>query len=204
MISYGFIITSLIVILMPGTGVIYTVSTGICGSKKDSIAAALGCTAGIIPHLLASSIGLSAVFYTSSLIFQVIKMIGVVYLLYLGLGMIRDRSAFKIDEETKENNKIKIIIKGILINLLNPKLTLFFFSFLPQFIADDNTAYFRQLVLLGGVFMVLTFVVFIQYGLLANYFKNLILKSPGLIRRIQQAFGFIFIGLAAKLALSDE
>ena len=204
MISYGFILTSLIVVLIPGTGVIYTVSTGLIGSKKDSIAAAVGCTAGIIPHLVASIVGLSAIFHTSALIFRVIKMIGVAYLLYLGLGMIRNKGGFTINEGTKEESKLKIISKGILINLLNPKLTLFFFSFLPQFILNNVNGYMYQMIILSVFFMGLTLIVFIMYGVLANYFKSLIATSPNITRRIQQLFGIVFIGLAAKLALSDD
>jgi len=204
MISYVFILTSLIVVLIPGTGVIYTVSTGIIGSKKDSIAAAVGCTAGIIPHLVASIVGLSAIFHTSALVFSVIKMIGVAYLLYLGVGMIRNKGGFTINERIKEESKLKIISKGILINLLNPKLSLFFFSFLPQFITNNVNGYLYQMIILSVFFMVLTLIVFIMYGVLANYFKSLIAASPNITRRIQQLFGIVFIGLAAKLALSDD
>ena len=204
MISYVFILTSLIVVLIPGTGVIYTVSTGLIGSKKDSIAAAVGCTAGIIPHLVASIVGLSAIFHTSALIFRVIKMIGVAYLLYLGVGMIRNKGGFTINERIKEESKLKIISKGILINLLNPKLSLFFFSFLPQFITNNVNGYLYQMIILSVFFMVLTLIVFIMYGVLANYFKSLIAASPNITRRIQQLFGIVFIGLAAKLALSDD
>lgn len=203
MISYGFILTSLVIILMPGTGVIYTVSTGITGSKKDCIAAAIGCTAGIIPHLIASIVGLSAIFHTSALLFHVIKMIGIAYLLFLGFGMIRNNGGLKINEGTKEENKFKIMTKGILINLLNPKLTLFFFSFLPQFILKENN-YLYQMMLLSIVFMGLTFIIFVLYGLLANYFKTIINSSAKMTRRLQQLFGIVFIGLAAKLAFSND
>jgi len=204
MISYGFILTSLIIVLMPGTGVIYTVSTGILGSKKDCIAAAVGCTAGIIPHIVASIVGLSAIFHASALLFHVIKMIGIAYLLFLGFGMIKNNSGLKINEGNKEGNKLKIISKGILINLLNPKLTLFFFSFLPQFILNKENDYLYQMIILSIVFMGLTLIVFILYGLLANYFKIIINTSTNITRRIQQLFGIVFIGLAAKLAFSDN
>lgn len=204
MISYGFILTSLIVVLIPGTGVIYTVSAGITGSKKDSIAAAIGCTAGIIPHLIAGISGLSAILHTSALVFRVIKMIGIAYLLYLGYGLIRDKACIEIKEGIMVGNKMRIIIRGILLNLLNPKLTLFFFSFLPQFITNYQYSYIHQMITLSVFFMGLTLVIFIMYGLLANYFKQLFIGSPGLTRRIHQSFGIIFIGLAAKLALSDD
>jgi len=204
MISYGFILTALIIILMPGTGVIYTISTGIMGSKKDCLAAAVGCTAGIIPHLAASIVGLSAIFHTSALLFQVIKMIGTAYLLFLGFGMIKNSNEVMINEGNKENNRLKIISKGVLINLLNPKLTLFFFSFLPQFILDKEKGYLYQMVLLSVIFMGLTLIVFILYGLLANRFKTIITSSKNINRRLQQLFGVFFIGLAAKLAFSDD
>ncbi len=204
MISYGFILTSLIVILTPGTGVIYTVSIAISGNKRDSITAAFGCTAGIIPHLITSMIGLSAIFYASSILFKIIKIIGVAYLFYLGIGMIRNKSNIQITEGIKENNKVKIFLKGILINLLNPKLSLFFFSFLPQFIDSIYKSYLPQIILLGAFFMIMTLIIFILYGLLANYFKQLILNSAVIANRIQQSFGLLFIGLAAKLALSDD
>lgn len=203
MISLEFVLTSLLIVSMPGTGVIYTVSTGITGSRKDSIVAAVGCTAGIIPHIAASIIGLSAIFHTSALVFQVVKMIGVVYLLYLGIGMIRNKGGLQINEGIKESAYM-IIGKGVLINLLNPKLTLFFFSFLPQFIDNSANSYLYQMTVLSIFFMVVTFIVFILYGFLANYFKNFIVSSPNVMRRIQQSFGIIFIGLAAKLALSDN
>lgn len=204
MISYGFILTSLIVVLIPGTGVIYTVSTGIMGSKKDSIVAALGCTVGIVPHLVASIVGLSAIFHMSAYIYHIIKMIGVAYLLYIGWSMIRDKDGLIINEVSKEKSMLKIIVKGILINLLNPKLTLFFFSFLPQFILNNENGYLYQMIILSVVFMSLTLIIFILYGVLANYFKSLIVTSSKLTRRIQQSFGLVFIGLAIKLALSDD
>jgi len=204
MLSYGFILTSLIIVLIPGTGVIYTISTGITGSKKDCIAAAIGCTAGIVPHIIASILGLSAILHTSALLFQVIKMAGIAYLIFLGFGMIKNNGGLKINGENKEGNKLKIISKGILINLLNPKLTLFFFLFLPQFIQSKENSYFYQMIILSTVFMGLTLIVFILYGLLANYFKIIINTSANITKRIQQLFGIVFIGLAAKLAFIDN
>lgn len=203
MISYGFLITSLVVILIPGTGVIYTVSAGIAGSKRDSLAAAIGCTAGIIPHIIAGAMGLSIVLYSSSIIFRIMQIAGAVYLVYLGIGMIRDHGIIEIRGEISETGFIRIIVKAVLINLLNPKLTLFFLSFLPQFITSD-TYFSYQLIILGGIFMALTFLIFILYGLLANYFKLIILNSPVIMKRIERFFGLIFIGFAAKLVLSDK
>ncbi|MBH1942578.1 LysE family translocator [Mobilitalea sibirica] len=204
MISLGFILTSLLIIIIPGTGVIYTISTGIVGTKKDSIIAAIGCTVGIVPHLIASIVGLSAIFHMSALVFQTIKIIGIVYLLYLGWSMIKDKDGFKINNVSKDKSTLKIIVKAILINMLNPKLTLFFFSFIPQFIQNNKHGYMYQMIILSLIFMGLTLIVFILYGILANYFKRLIVSSPKITHRIQQLFGLIFIGMAIKLALSDD
>lgn len=204
MISWEFLFTSLVIVLIPGTGVIYTVSAGLTGSKRNSIIAAVGCTLGIIPHLTAGILGLSAILHTSAFIFQIIKIIGVIYLIYLGYGLLVNKSTIKINEEFELKQNLKIIGKGILINLLNPKLTLFFFSFLPQFISDSSSNYFYQMILLSIIFMGLTLVIFIIYGILANYFKQLFMKSPQMIKRIQQSFGAIMIGFAVKLALSED
>ncbi|MBN2041806.1 MAG: LysE family translocator [Spirochaetes bacterium] len=204
MISFGFMLTSLIVVLIPGTGVIYTVSTGITGSRRNSIAAAVGCTLGIIPHLTAGILGISAILHASAQIFQIIKIIGIIYLIYLGYGLLFNKNGIEINENNRLENDLKIIGKGILLNLLNPKLTLFFFSFLPQFITATDSGYIYQMTVLSIIFMALTLFIFIIYGILANYFKQLFIKSPRITRRIQQGFGAVLIGFAAKLALSED
>ncbi|ADK79794.1 LysE family translocator [Sediminispirochaeta smaragdinae] len=204
MISLGFIVTSLIVVLVPGTGVIYTVSTGIAGSKRNSIAAAIGCTLGILPHLAVGILGISAVLQASAQIFKVIKIIGTLYLLYLGYGLLSSKQKIEINGGEKTEHDGKIIVKGILLNLLNPKLTLFFFSFLPQFITNPNANYFSQMLLLSSIFMGLTLVIFALYGILAHYCKQLFLNSPKITRRIQRGFGLILVGFAAKLAFSED
>ncbi len=201
MINIGFIVTSLIVILVPGTGVIYTITTGLSSNKRNAILAAFGCTLGILPHILAAIFGLSAIMHASAQVMQIIKIIGILYLLYLGIGMIRSKNEIVIEEGSKEN-PLKIIGKAILINLLNPKLTLFFLSFLPQFISHGSVGVRTQMTVLSFIFMILTFLVFCLYGLLANMFKKL-LSSPKVIKRIQQGFGAVLIGFAGKLALED-
>jgi threonine/homoserine/homoserine lactone efflux protein len=204
MFSFSFLITSLIVVLIPGTGVIYTISTALTGSRKDGIIATIGCTLGIVPHLVAGILGVSALLHFSAEIFQVIKVAGTFYLIYLGYNLIKSKNIIEFDNKKKKKRYIGIIIKGILINLLNPKLTIFFFSFLPQFLVNSKTSYSSQMIALGLVFMVLTLIVFILYGLLANYFKKIIIGSKKLTYRIQQGFGIILIGFAARLALSEN
>lgn len=199
--TYTFLITSLIIILIPGTGVIYTVSLGITEGRKKSVFAALGCTAGIIPHLCISIALSSLLMRMNHTIFSVIKYMGVLYLIYLGLGMIFSKEKVQLSEMQTETHALAIIRRGILINLLNPKLTLFFFSFLPQYISSDSTYYMTESALLGILFMVLTFIAFVGYGVLAGTAKKWLYKSPKQMSFLQKCFGCIFIIFAIKLAV---
>ena len=204
MLSVEFLLTSLVVVLVPGTGVIYTVSTGLVHRWKASIAAALGCTAGIIPHLTASILGLSAILHMSARAFQVIKFAGALYLLYLAWGMWQDTGSLKLDRSQPRRNPGQIALKGILINILNPKLTIFFFAFLPLFVLPDAGSPTTQMIGLSAVFMGMTLVIFAAYGVLASAISKYLIQSPKAIRRMQRSFAVIFAGLAAKLALSEQ
>ena len=129
--SYEFLLTSLIVVLLPGAGVIYTVSTGLFEGWRASIAAAFGCTVGIVPHLVVSSLGLSTLLHTSALAFQVIHLVGAAYLLFLAWTMWRETGSLQFSAEQVKNRKLgSVVWKAILVNLLNPKLSVFFLSFL--------------------------------------------------------------------------
>jgi threonine/homoserine/homoserine lactone efflux protein len=200
---YAFFITSLIVILIPGTGVIYTISTGIMEGKKKSILAAIGCTAGIVPHLCVSIALSSLLMQMNNTILTVIRLAGALYLLYLGTGMIFSKSSPSFEQTDIRRGSAAIIRRGVLINLLNPKLTLFFFSFLPQYLNSDNGSYVLQSLLLGLAFMVLTLLVFIGYGVLAGTAKALFIGSPKRISILQKCFGAVFVGFAVKLALAS-
>lgn len=204
MITLNFLLTALIVVLIPGTGVIYTISTGLTRGKRASIVAALGCTAGIIPHLLATVLGLSAVMHTSALAFQVFKYAGVAYLFYLAYAAWRDKSAFALDTTPQHATAGSLVIKALLLNILNPKLTLFFLAFLPQFIAHDGPAPLLQLLTLSGFFMAMTFGVFVLYGLLAHAFRQAVIESPRVQTWLRRSFAAAFAGLAIDLALTDR
>ena len=138
MFNTEFLITSLVVVLIPGTGVIYTVSTGLFLGWRASIAAACGCTAGIIPHLSASILGLSAILHMSAVAFQAVKYAGAAYLLYLAWSMWRDTGALKFNSPSHKNGLRQIATRGFLINILNPKLSIFFLTFLPLFISANG------------------------------------------------------------------
>ena len=204
MITLNFLVTSLIVVLIPGTGVVYTISTGLTLGRRASIFAALGCTAGIVPHLLATVLGLSAVMHTSAVAFQALKYVGAVYLFYLAYATWRDKTAFAVDKTSSQATARKLITKAFLINILNPKLTIFFLAFLPQFIARDAPAPLLQLLTLSGVFMAMTFAVFVVYGYLANAFRRAVIESPRIQAWLRRGFAAAFAGLAVNLAFSER
>lgn len=204
MISTEFLITSLIVVLIPGTGVIYTISTGLFQGSRASMFAALGCTAGIIPSLIACIFGLAIIIHTSAIAFQVIKFAGVAYLLYLAWSMWREVGALELKDDGHAVDVFVISLKGFLINILNPKLTLFFLAFLPQFIPEQAEDPLINMLVLGGVFMGMTLFVFILYGLLANSVRGYIASSPKIIKYVQRTFAVSFAMLGAKLALSER
>jgi threonine/homoserine/homoserine lactone efflux protein len=204
MISLEFLITSLVVVLAPGTGVVYTVSTGIVQGRKASIFAALGCTAGIIPHLLATVLGLAAVMHTSALAFSVLKYAGVAYLFYVAYATFKDRSAFAVDSSVSKTSARTLVTRAFLMNILNPKLTIFFLAFLPQFVNPVQYEPMTHLLVLSAVFMGLTFVVFVFYGFLAHAFRRLVIESASAQKLLRYGFSAAFAGLGAKLALVEK
>lgn len=204
MFQTEFLITSLVVVLIPGTGVIYTVSTGLFCGWRASIAAALGCTLGILPHLTASILGLSAILHMSAIAFQIVKYAGVIYLLYLSWSMWRQTGSLTLSASDATKSLGQIIVRGILINILNPKLSIFFLAFLPLFVAPDVSSPMFQMSVLSAVFMAMTFIVFVLYGLSANYVRKHIVSSPKVITWLQKSFAAIFAALGAKLALAEQ
>lgn len=204
MITLEFLITSLIVVLIPGTGVIFTVSTGIIQGRKASVFAAIGCTAGIVPHLLATVLGLAAVLHTSAVAFQALKFGGVAYLLYIAYATWRDKAAFAIDSNSSASSALALMTRAFLLNILNPKLTIFFLAFLPQFVEPAAASPLAQLLVLSGVFMVMTFAVFVVYGFLAHSFRKAVIESPRVQAWLRRSFAAAFVGLGVNLAASEK
>ena len=204
MISIEFLVTSLIVVLIPGTGVVYTVSTGLVQGRRASLFAALGCTLGIVPHLLATVFGLATLLHASALAFQLLKYAGVAYLFYVAIATWGDRAAFAVDARAALSSPARLVLKAFLLNILNPKLTLFFLAFLPQFVAADAAQPLLQLLVLSALFMAMTFVVFVAYGCLAHVFRTAVIESPRVQGWLRRSFAATFAGLGVNLALSDK
>ncbi len=191
-------------VLVPGTGVIYTVSTGLTQGRKASVFAAIGCTAGILPHLMVTVLGLAAVMHMSALAFQTIKCAGVAYLLYVAYATWRDKSAFAIDGNHTTSSAAGLIVKALLLNILNPKLTIFFLAFLPQFVRPGTTKPLFQLLLLSVTFMAMTFVIFVVYGVLADAFRRVVIESPSVQTWLRRGFAATFAALGVNLAFTEK
>ncbi|MBT2969948.1 MAG: lysine transporter LysE [gamma proteobacterium symbiont of Ctena orbiculata] len=199
-----FLLTSLIVVLMPGTGVLFTVSTGLTRGWRASIFAATGCTLGILPHLVASVLGLTAILHTSAVAFQLFKLLGVCYLFYLAWTMWKQSGAIRFDSAPASGGYGRTVVQAFLINILNPKLSLFFLAFLPQFVPADLPNPITYMLGLSMVFMLMTLVVFVGYGILANQIRSYMFQSPLLVRGIQRLFSGLFLVMGIKLAAMER
>jgi len=199
-----FLLTSLIVVLIPGTGAVYTITTGITLKWKASIVAAIGCTLGIIPHVLASILGLSAILNMSAQVFSVLKLVGSAYLLYLAWNMWREAGKLELNKKNTETSISQIILKAIAINLLNPKLTIFFFAFLPLFVSRNSSSPTLEMIMLSVIFMGITLLVFALYGILSSGISAYLINSSKAVKRMQQAFAIILAGFAIQLAVSEK
>jgi len=204
MLNTEFLLASLVVVLIPGTGVVYTITTGLMLEWRASLAAAIGCTLGILPHILASILGLSALLNMSAQVFSVLKWAGAIYLLYLAWNMWREAGRLEIDRRSTETSLSKIILKAIAINLLNPKLTIFFFAFLPLFVSKDSSSPTWEMVMLSAVFMGITLIVFALYGILASSISAYLVNSSKTVKRLQQGFAVILAGFAIQLGLIEK
>jgi threonine/homoserine/homoserine lactone efflux protein len=204
-VSIEFLLTSLVVILIPGTGVVYTVSSSIGGGRRRGLFAAVGCTLGILPHMLAAMLGLSGIMHAGSVVFEVVRWAGVAYLVFMGFSMIRDAGTLPLDDQGAPGDSAGAIVwRGVLLNVLNPKLTLFFFAFLPQFLDASPGLLDVKLIELGGIFMLMTLAVFAVYAIASAAIRDLVLAAPVARRWIERAFGAILIRFAAKLAFTDR
>jgi threonine/homoserine/homoserine lactone efflux protein len=205
--TLSFLVTSLIVVASPGTGVLYTLAVALAQGSRASIAAAFGCTLGILPHMLAAMLGLAAVLHTSALAFAALKWCGVLYLLYMAWQALRESGALSIaaaDGQAKARSHRRVIVTGILINILNPKLSIFFLAFLPQFIATDEAWPVAKMLELSGVFMLMTFAVFVLYGLFAAAVRDRVITRPKVMAWLRRSFAAGFAALGAKLAFAER
>jgi threonine/homoserine/homoserine lactone efflux protein len=244
LVSVEFLLTSLIVIVSPGTGVLYTLAAGLARGARAGVVAAFGCTLGIVPHMAAAILGAAALLHASALAFQTFKWLGVAYLLYLAWNALRARGALRIDaapypdpdpaaaakggvlrvdaaaypdpdpaaaaeggasgKETIFRADLKVTVEAILINILNPKLSIFFFAFLPQFVGAGEAHPLARMAVLSVVFMALTFVVFVGYGLFAAKIREHVVARPRVLAWMRRTVAAAFLALGVRLALAER
>ena len=202
--SFEFLITSFIVVASPGTGVLYTLAAGLSRGSRASVVAAFGCTLGIVPHMAAAILGLAALLHTSALAFEIFKYLGVAYLLYMAWNTLRERGALNVEKETGARTAMQVTVEAVLINILNPKLSIFFLAFLPQFVSTDEAQPLPHMLALSAVFMLMTFVVFVAYGLFAASVRDHVISRPRVMTWMRRTFAGAFALLGAKLAFTDR
>jgi threonine/homoserine/homoserine lactone efflux protein len=203
-VDIAFLLTSLIVVASPGTGVLYTVAAGLSSGRRASVVAAFGCTLGILPHMAAAIVGLAALLYTSALAFETLKYLGVAYLLYMAWRTLREQGALQLAAGGGDRASKDVIFSAIAVNLLNPKLSIFFFAFLPQFVAADAPDRVPRMLELSAVFMLMTFVVFAGYGLFAAAIRSRVITRPRVLTWMRRCFAGAFVALGLKLALAER
>lgn len=202
--SIEFLLTTLIIVASPGTGVVYTLAAGLSRGARASILAAFACTLGIVPHLVAALSGIAALLHTSAILFEIVKYAGVAYLLYMAWQSLREHGALRVDAGADPRTPWQVLVDGVLINLLNPKLSIFFVAFLPQFIAPTEPNILARMLELSGVFMLATFIIFAVYGLCAAAVRDKVTGSPRVMAWMRRTFAAAFVALGAKLALTER
>lgn len=201
-----FWVTSIVVTATPGTGALFTIAAGLARGARAGLVAALGCTLGIVPHMALALTGAAAVLAASSVAFETIKWLGVAYLLYVAWGTWRQTGVLSppTDESDELPSTGKVIGSAILVNLLNPKLTLFFFVFLPMFVNPAADGAVWRMAGLGGVFMAITLAIFAVYGVCAAWLRQYVVGRPRVMRWIGRGFAASFAVLAVMLAFTRQ
>jgi threonine/homoserine/homoserine lactone efflux protein len=202
--SLEFLLTSLIIVASPGTGAIYTIAAGLTRGAKASLLASFACTLGIVPHLIAAMMGLAALLHASALAFSIVKYAGVAYLLWMAWQTLKEQGALSVEAAADERSAWRVLVDGLALNVLNPKLSIFFVAFLPQFIAANEASPMARMLELSGVFMAMTFVVFALYGLFAAAMRDKVVSRPAVMAWLRRTFAAAFVALGAKLALTER
>lgn len=199
-----FIVTSLLVILVPGQDMVLVMSRGMAQGARAGIVTAAGVSVGLLCHTILAALGLGALLLSSELLFTILKYVGAAYLAYLGTKLILTKASELELESSNESSLKRLFIEGSLSNISNPKITIFYFAYLPQFISNDikNPAFY--LIVLGISFSVLTFLVKAPIGFFAGITSTWIRTRPIVLETINKISGTILIGLGAKLALEQR
>lgn len=201
--SVEFFLVSLILAIVPGTGVVFTLACAMSQGLRGAIWGAVAGAVGVIPHLVAAGLGLSALLLAYPAIYDGLRILGGAYLLWLALQAWRQRHS-ALEAGSVSASGARIVAQGALINLLNPKLTLFFVSFLPQFVPATDPAPMLTMGLMGLVLVAQTFVVFLVYGAVAARAGDLLRRRPRIMTLFHTAIATLFAGLGLRVILAGR
>jgi threonine/homoserine/homoserine lactone efflux protein len=202
---YMFIAASFLLCLAPGPDNIYVLTQGMTKSKKAAIVTTLGLTSGLVIHTSAAVLGISVIFQTSQLAFDIVKYIGALYLLYIAYQAFKHRNDSLDLSVTNSSQELKkLYIKGFIMNILNPKVSIFFLAFLPQFVTTTNGNIPLQMAILGAIFMILTLIIFSSIGIAGNLLSAKLLENPKITKYMNILTSFVLFSLGIKLALSEK
>lgn len=201
---YLFVSVSLILLLSPGPNTIYVVTKGMTEGRNAALKALLGASTGDLFQVLAASFGLAVLLQASALAFFIIKMLGAGYLLYVGIRcLLNKEKMFEEQADVKTNGK-DLFFTGFVTSALNPKTTLFFLSFLPQFIDTKSVYAQQQMLLLGAVFVIMGFLVLSVYALASAKIRSWITGNDQIQAYFNWITGLIFIGFGLRVAFSER
>ncbi|MGB6329304.1 MAG: LysE family translocator [Halarcobacter sp.] len=202
---YLFIAASFLLCLAPGPDNIYVLTQGMTKSKKAALITTFGLCSGLIIHTTAAAFGISVIFKTSEVAFNIVKYAGALYLLYIAFQAFRYRNqALDLSVQNSSSELKKLFVKGFFMNVLNPKVSIFFLAFLPQFVSPENGNVPLQMVSLGAIFMILTIIIFSSIGIAGNMLSAKLLEKPSIVKYMNILTSFVLGALAVKLALSSR
>ena len=199
-----FLAASALLTVAPGPDIIYVLTRGVSQGRKAGIAAALGFASGCIFHTVLAAVGIAALIRSSDVAFDVVRYAGAAYLVWIGIQALRHRGAFSIEGASDAKALATIYKQSVVGNMLNPKVTLFFLAFLPQFVNAEAGHVGWQMALLGVLFMVNTIVIFGAVALFAGWIGAWIRRKPAIGERLNVFAGLTFIALGIRVALPDR
>jgi len=203
-ITLAFLLTSAVIILTPGQDMILVMSRSISQGQKAGIITAFGVSVGLLGHTLLATLGLGALLLASEFLFDIVKFIGAGYLIYIGYQLLKSKDHTINMKDLPSVSYKKMFMQGALSNVMNPKIAIFYFSYLPQFVVPNSGNEAMQLFILGFTFATLTFIIKAPIGFISGLLSFWIKTRPIILKYIHRTSGVILIGLGFKLALEER
>ena len=200
----GFVLTALVVLIIPGPGVLYVVTRSLLQGRRGGLISVLGLSTGALVHVAAATAGLSAILLTSATAFGIVKALGTLYLIYLGFRTLLARHTTSEIKPPKPDSLYRIFADGVMVSVLNPKIAVFFLAFLPQFIVPEQGTISHRFLLLGLLYVALAICTDGAYALFASSIRRLLSRQLMLGALPKYASGLIYLGMGVSLAFADR